>query len=92
MRDFAKLKPFLSICIIISTLFALVFMQMEERRIGYSLLKLSREQKEIIEQKRVKSMKLAKLTRPQQVEKFVQNRSTLKKMSSSQIIHLSGGI
>ncbi len=92
MRDLAALKPFFSICVIIGTLFVLVFMQMEERRIGYSLLKLSREQKEIVEEKRVKTMQLAKLTRPQQVEKFVQNRSSLKKMNSSQIIHLSGSV
>jgi hypothetical protein len=63
---------------------------MEERRMGYSLLKLSKEHKKIVETRRHKMIQLAKITRPQQVEKIAQSKSTLKKVSSHQIIHLTG--
>jgi hypothetical protein len=84
------LKPFLSLLFIISTLFVLVFMQMEERRLGYVILKLTHEQRQVVEQKREKTMELAKLTRPQHVERMAQSRFTLKKVQSNQIIHLTG--
>jgi len=84
------MKPFFSILIIIGTLFALVFLQMEERRLGYAILKLTREQRQSIEEKRAKTMMLAKLTRPQHVEKLAQSRLTLRKVQAEQIIHLSG--
>jgi hypothetical protein len=63
---------------------------MEERRLGYAILKKTREQRQIIEEKRAKSMQLAKITRPQHVEKMAQRRFTLKKVAPNQIIHLSG--
>ena len=84
------LKPFFSILIIIGTLFALVFLQMEERRIGYALLKQTREHNKIVEQKRIKTIALAKVTRPEHVEKMAETRLTLKKIQANQIIHLSG--
>ena len=84
------LKPFISILIIIGTLFALVFLQMEERRIGYALLKQTREHNKIVEQKRIKTIALAKITRPEHVEKMAETRLTLKKIQANQIIHLSG--
>lgn len=89
-EDLKPLKPFLSILLIISSLFLIVFAKMEERRVGYSLIKLTREQKLVVEEKREKILKLAKLTRPEHVEKVAQDRFTLRKVQNSQIIHLSG--
>jgi hypothetical protein len=63
---------------------------MEERRLGYAILKLTREQRQVIEEKRDKNMQLAKITRPQHVERMAQSRFTLKKVQANQIIHLSG--
>ena len=63
---------------------------MEERRLGYVILKMTREQRQVVDEKREKTMNLAKVTRPQQVEKLAQNKLTLKKIQASQIIHLSG--
>lgn len=85
-----SLYSFVSVIFIIFTLFGLVFLQMEERRMGYSLLKLTKEQKKIVEQRRQMTISLAKLTRPQQVEKIAQKKSTLRKLGSHQIIHLAG--
>lgn len=84
------MKPFVSILFIIGTLFSLVFLQMEERRLGYAILKLTREQRQIVEEMRAKSMQLAKITRPQHVERMAQSRLTLQKVQANQIIHLSG--
>lgn len=89
-RHLEFVKPFFSILFIIGTLFSLVFLQMEERRLGYAILKLTREQRQIVEEKRVKTMALAKVARPQHVEKIAQRNLTLKKAQSNQIIHLTG--
>ncbi len=82
------IKPFLSVLFLISSLFILVFFQMEERRMGYVLLKQTREQRQIIEEKREKTIALAKWTRPQHVEKMAQAKLTFKKIQSNQIIHM----
>ena len=83
-------KPFLSLMLIVVTLLGIVFLQMEERRLGYSLLKLRREHKAVLDEKRSQEIQLAKITRPQLLESLAQSRFTLKKISANQIIHLSG--
>lgn len=83
-------KPFLSLMMIIITLLGIVFLQMEERRMGYSLLKLRREHKAIMDDKRSREIQLAKVTRPQLLESMAHRKFTLKKISTHQIIHLSG--
>ena len=83
------LKPFISILILIGTLFTVVFLQMEQRRIGYAILKLTRDQRAVVETKRVKTIQLAKVTRPQHIEKMAQTQLTMKKISAKQIIHLT---
>ena len=90
--NFRQLKPFFSILLIIATLFSIVFLQMEERRMGYSVLKLTREHKKVSEDKRVKEITLAKITRPQLLDTMAQQKFTLKKIQANQIIHLSGAI
>lgn len=57
---------------------------------GYALLKLTREQRKVIEERRQKSIQLAKITRPEHVEKLAQSRMTLRKVQANQIIHLTG--
>lgn len=89
-EDIQTLKPFLSVLLIISTLFGLVFLQMEERRMGYALLRLNREQRKVVEERRQRSSLLAKMTRPEHVERVAQSRMTLKKVQAKQIIHLTG--
>ncbi len=89
-ENLRQLKPFFSILLIIFTLFGIVFFQMEERRIGYSVLKLTRQHKKVLEEKRVKEIALAKITRPQLVESMAQKKFTLKKVQANQIIHLTG--
>jgi cell division protein FtsL len=91
-EELGSLKPFLSVLIIIVSLLVVVFAKMEERRIGYSILKLTKEQRQVVDEKRNFDLKLAKLTRPEHVERVAKNRFTLKKVQDNQIIHLSGSI
>ncbi len=84
-----EMKPLISLLFIVITLFSLVFIQMEERRLGYQVLKLTQEHKKVIETKRIKTSNLAKMTRPQLIERTAQNQFTLKKVQTSQVIHLN---
>ncbi len=88
--EIKNIKPIISVSMIILTLFAVVFLQMEERRLGYSLLKLNREHRKVSEIKKSKEIQLAKLTRPQWVEKMASSKFTLKRAEPHQIILLPG--
>jgi hypothetical protein len=87
-KEFRTLKPVISVAFIILTLFSVVFLQMEERRLGYSLLKITREYRQTLESKKNREIQLAKATRPQWVEKVASTKFTLKKALASQIILL----
>ncbi|MEQ1721678.1 MAG: histidine kinase [Pseudobdellovibrio sp.] len=87
-----QLKPFLSLLFIITTLLGLVFIKMEERRISYVVLKLTKEHKKTIEIQKQKEISLAKLTRPQLLENVATQKLTLKRVTASQIIHLSSAV
>ncbi|WP_413586426.1 histidine kinase [Bdellovibrio sp. HCB274] len=88
-ENFRQLKPFFSILLVIFTLFSIVFLQMEERRMGYVVLKLTRQHKKVQEEKRTKEIALAKITRPQLLDHMAQQKFTLKKIQANQIIHLT---
>ena len=88
-NEIKNIKPVFSVAMIILTLFSVVFLQMEERRLGYSLLKLTRQYRQVLENKKNKEIQLAKATRPQWVEKLAASRFTLKKAEANQIILLS---
>lgn len=88
--DLKAFKPFFSVLLIVTTLLCIVFLQMEERRRGYALLKLRHEHKQLLDDKREREIQLAKVTRPQLLEHIAQSKFTLKKVQANQIIHLSG--
>lgn len=87
--DMRQLKPFLSLLIIIGSLLGLVFIKMEERRLSYVVLKLTREFKKSNEISRQKEIHLAKLTRPQLVETVATQKLTLRKIKPGQIVNLT---
>lgn len=89
-RSMNEFKPFLSVIIIIAVLFGILFCKMEIRRIGYSILKMAQIEKKLREQRRTKELQLAELTRPERVESVAQNKFTLRKADSKQVILLSG--
>ena len=88
-NEIRQLKPFLSLLFIFTTLLGIVFIKMEERRLSYVVLKMSKEHKKVIEIQKQKEISLAKLTRPQLMENLATRRVALKRVTASQIIHLS---
>lgn len=84
-----SLRPLLSLTFLVLTLLGLVFLQMEERRLGYQVLKLERQQRNLVNQRRMKEVQLARMMKPQNVKKIAQQRLTLKKTESHQVIHMN---
>jgi hypothetical protein len=85
-----KIYPFMSVIFIIVALFSLVFVQMEVRRQGYILLKVTREYKSLQDEHRLKVMRYAKVMRPERLRDLAVSRLTLNDAKSGQIIHMSG--
>jgi hypothetical protein len=90
MKTSAALKPFISVTLVLFTLLTVVFMKMEVRRVGYSLLKDTRQFKTMTETKRLQEMTLAQLVRPERIEGLAQRRLSLQKPIKGQIVQLSG--
>jgi len=84
-----ELAPFISVGIIVASLFGVAFMKMEVRRMGYSVLKLSREERTIRDLERQQLVQLAKITRPERLQELAQARLTLRKPHSGQIIQMT---
>lgn len=87
--EWNELKPVLSIAMIIATLLGLVFLQMEERRLGYSILKMSRTYKSKADERRALEIRLAQATRLEKLERVALDRLTLKRAQSHQVIYLN---
>jgi cell division protein FtsL len=88
-EDVERFKPFLSVSFIILTLFGLVFLKMEERRVSYEVLRKTREFKKTSESQKQKEIELARLIKPQYIENVAKEKLTLKRISPAQIIHLN---
>lgn len=87
----SSIRSLISLTLIITSLFSVAFLQMEERRQSYAVLKLNRELKKNIEQRRGLEVKLLNALRPQKIEREVQSRTVLNQAESKQIIHLPTG-
>lgn len=85
-----SLKPFLSILFVIFTLLGVVFVKMEERRLGYLMLKQNRVYRKIRDLNRRQVMEYAKVTRPERVRELALTRLTMNDPRSGQIIQLTG--
>lgn len=84
-----ELAPFASLLIVVSFLFMCVFCKMEVRRMGYSVLKLTREERNMRDLERQQLIQLAKITRPDRLQSVAQNRLRLEKAEAGQIIQMT---
>ncbi len=84
-----ELAPFVSVVIIVASLFTVAICKMEVRRMGYSVLKLSREERSLRDLERQQMVQLAKITRPERLQELAQARLTLRKPHSGQIIQMT---
>jgi hypothetical protein len=89
-RRLHDLLPFFSVLILVATLFSLVFLKMEVRRMGYSVLKSTQEYKKLRDHYRLMSMQYAQLTRPELVRKYAVSKFSLNDARNGQIIQLAG--
>ncbi len=87
LRD---VSPFISVLLLIATLFGLVLLKMEVRRMGYSVLQASRDYSRLKDHNRMLNMEYAKVTRPENVRKYAESRLTLSDAREGQIIQLVG--
>jgi hypothetical protein len=85
-----QIKPLISVVIIIVALFSMVFFQMEVRRLGYVVLKQTREYKSLQDDHRLKAMRFARVMRPDHLRDLAINRLTLNELKAGQVIHMSG--
>lgn len=84
------MKPFLSLSVIIATLFTVAFMKMEVRRMGYTVLKESRRNKILKDEQRLKTMNYARSVRPDHIRRYAISHLTLNEARVGQIIQLVG--
>lgn len=87
--ELAHLKPIISVLMMTATLMLIVLLQMEERRMGYGILKFTRQYKEKQEEKRLKEITLAKSMRLDKIEKLASRRSSLRRTDMSQVVYLN---
>jgi cell division protein FtsL len=71
-------------------LLAFVFVRLEERRLVYEIQQTNGIRQKLLEEKRMKTLVLAKSTRPQQIEKLAQKKLPMRRVQPGQVILLSG--
>jgi hypothetical protein len=87
--NWQDLAPFVSVAILALALFFLAFSKMEVRRLGYSVLKFSREERSLRDLERDAVIRLAKATRPERLALVAESRLTLRRAEKGQIIQMT---
>lgn len=85
-----SIKPFISVVFVILTLFSLVFMKMDIRRLSYSVLQLAQKEKLMKDRYRYRSLKLAQVMRTERIKSYAQTYLALNEAQRGQIIHMTG--
>ena len=84
------LKPFLSVSIFLLSLFAVVYIKMENRRMGYVLLDLAEKEKQMTQKQRLALVNLARMTSPERVRKIATTQLTFQNAKEGQVIRVAG--
>ncbi len=85
-----EFKPFLSLFIIVATLFSAAFVKMEVRRMGYVVLRETRTYKQLRDQNRSLNIQWVERTTPERVKRLALSQLTLNQAKNGQIIQLMG--
>jgi hypothetical protein len=83
------IAPFASIMIIVVSLLSVVFCKMELRRMGYSILQMSRIERQMRDHERSQMVQLAKITRPERLQSVAEHHLTLRKPGLGQVIQMT---
>jgi hypothetical protein len=89
-KNIHEIKPFFSVLVFVATLFSLVLLKMEVRRMGYQVLKAKNHYQKLRDENRMMSMEYARLMRPENVRKYAVSHLTLNDARNGQIIQLTG--
>lgn len=89
-RVWSDFRPFLSVFILVVTLFSLVFLKMEVRRTSYSLWKATRSYQDLQNKNRLSRMELAQVMRPDRIRKLALSKLPLGEAKHGQVIQLDG--
>lgn len=81
--------PFVSVAIITASLFFIAFAKMEIRRLGYSVWKLSRDERRLRDLDRDLQIQLAKAVRPERLAAVAESTLTLRRAEKGQIIQMT---
>ncbi len=90
MNSQVQIKPFISVVIIIMTMFFLVFVKMEVRRLSYSVLHISQKEKLVKDKYRYKTIQLAQIMRTERIKHYAEIHLALNEPQKGQIIHFTG--
>ncbi len=83
------MKSLISLFCVLVTMFAVVFVELEERRMNYVLLQKHRELRKVSQEERLRELQWAKSTKPQQLDKMAKMRLTMRKVESDRVVHFS---
>ena len=85
-----NIKPFFSVFILLLSLFAIVYVKMENRRMGYVLLELAEKEKRTTQRQRLSMVSLARMTSPERVRKIATTQLTFQNAKQGQVIRVAG--
>lgn len=85
-----NIKPFFSVFILLLSLFAIVYVKMENRRMGYVLLELAEKEKRTTQRQRLSMVNLARMTSPERVRKIATTQLTFQNAKQGQVIRVAG--
>lgn len=88
--DMDEFKPFISVLLIIITLFSVVFLKMEVRSQGYVVWKKARAYKKMRDSHRLKVIEYARLKNPIRLSRQLQGKITYVDTDMAQVIQISG--
>lgn len=89
MKSHQDWKPFFSVVIILCFLFIFAFIQIENRRIGYSFLSLLKQEKSLKTKQRAKVAKLAKMRGADRIQYIATQKLPMRQAEHSQIIQMT---
>ena len=87
----ASFRPFVSIVVVIFSLFIIVFVKMEVRRTQYSILRQSRQYQIFLDRYHKNLMKYLEMTQGSKIDQLARSRLTLDRVKKGQIVLLVGG-
>lgn len=89
-KNISEFKPFVSIIIIIFVLFSMVFIKIELRSLGYTVLKKIRVYRSLQDNYYLQKIDYAKVISSDNLRRLAKSKLTLSEVEYGQIIQMAG--